>query len=363
MPRKKETLGRRYGVAFARIHFGPFMNDPGAVARGERMIDKLDRETKADRHLFTAEDLVELDAYTSALNVYDAIQMAISAYVFEALTYANRAARLLAQVADAERTHTFLCLRPLLVFTDGEDAGPVDASGASIDIDTMLTDLSTLDHADDPEGFISAIKANDTIGRLRVAGSATLVPQSAESKEAKRRKLQQVDRDSGRQSAYPALFELQQNALAQEVTNARSVIDHSTHYLDRYLFTAQLLETFLGIEGIAEAMLPAKTLAVVREAGIDTLNYHIEMFKYGFMLRYSVRDGNPNGLEAGKEYVEDMLKEAREKWLCPVEWEDRSEALKKAGKAAARDMTPSDIRGVSALEAFVSKQMKKRGLA
>lgn len=356
MPRKKETIGRRYGVALAKEYFGRNTHNEDLRKSGERAKKRLNKLIEEDPEALTEEDGEEISAYISAIDVYEAERMAALAYVFQAIAYANRAARFIQQVADAERAHTYMCVRPLLVFIDTEKEEPVDAEGNSVHTIT-LTDLSTVDPEEDPEGFIADMKSNDIVGRLGLIGKSALMEKDDPET---RDRLQRADR--GLPEDYEGLFELKRDLLKEEIANARRVIETSTYFIDRHIFTAQLLETFLKIEGVSDFIIHTGTIDTVRRTAVEAFNHAISLFDHDFVFRYSISPDSTNMAEEGRRYVDRMLSEARAEWLYPTEWLDRSEDLKKAGKAAAKELTYSTLGSTAALESFVNLQMTKRGL-
>lgn len=363
MPRKKETIGRRYGVAVAKEYFGRNLPDEALEKSGARLKAKLDRAIDADPELLTEEDAEEAGAYISAVDVWQGVRMAASAYCFQAVGYANLAARLIQEVIDAETAHTHTCTRPVLTFAGDGGETLVDAEGRD-EQKITLTDLRTLSPEEDPEGFIADMKNNDLIGRMGLIGQCVLVTKDID--EERRRRLQEEDR--GWHEHYELLFELRRDALKAFVQHAHNTLKTCAYYLDRYYFTAQLVEAFLKIEGVAEGIAPDSIISTARDSGVCVFNDSVEMLGRGsFIMRYNVTPEtsdpeNINMARDGVEYVEAMLAEARE-WLTPVEWEDRSEDLKKAAKAAAKEMTHATIGRIAALETFTIEQMIKRGLA
>lgn len=357
MPRKKETIGRRYGIAIAKEYFGRNMRDEALTKSGERAKARLTREVQSDPDALTEEDGAEVSAYTTAIDVYEGIRMAANAYSLQAIANATRAARLLEQLEDAERAHTNMCLRPVLTFKGEDGETPVDAEGRD-EQKITLTDLLTVSPEEEPEAFIEDMRNNDLMGRLGLVGKTLLLEKDS---EAQRLLLQEGDRGSAED--YARLFELKRATLAQDVMNARRVIESSTRFLDRYTFTAYLLEAFLKIEGVAAFLVPQSALDSARRAGVDLFNSAVEPFTHDFLMRYTIARGNMNMAEAGREYVKHMLYEARELWLYPTEWTDKTEELKKAAKLAAKEMTYADLERIAALETFTNAQMIKRGLA
>lgn len=362
MPRKKETIGRRYGIAIAKEYFGRNLPDEALEKSGARAKAKLYRAIDEDPELLTEEDAEEAGAYLSAIDVWQGMRMAASAYAFQAVGYANLAARLIQEVIDAETAHTRTCARPVLTFTGEGGETLVDAEGED-EQKITLTDLADLEPAEDPEGFIADMKSNDLFGRMGLVGQSVLVTKDADKE--RRRRLQEEDREW--HENYELLFELRRDGLKAFLDRARNTLETCAFYLDRYYFTAQLVEAFLKIEGAGDGIAPEAIISTARESGIDVFNDSVGMLGRGsFIMRYNVTPemSDPaklNMAQGGLEYVDAMLNEARE-WLTPVEWTDRSEDLKKAAKAAAKEMTHEDIGRIARLEGFAIRQMKKRGL-
>ena len=344
MANRKETIGRRYGVAVAKEYFGRYLEDDELERSGENARARLNSEIEADPEAATSEDASEMSDYIAALNVYDALQMATSAYTFQAVAYANRAARFLEEIAEAERSHALLCLRPLLIEEgDGLEEGEFE-------------DLGEIDAAGDISGFLKAVRGNDEAGRLITNGHAVAHP-----KEGMLEGIMKADR--GLTGEYRSLFELREPHARAEVNQARAIIEESARYIDRYIFTAHLLEAFLKIDGVSEVIAPSNMTETARSNALGAFNYAVGLIAPGYIVRFN----RPNGEEehparAGVIYAEAMIERARGEWLYPIEWEDRTETLINAAHSAAKLMRHEDIARVSSLETFVKEQMAKRGL-
>lgn len=356
MPRTKQSIGRKYGLALAKRYLATAQGDAETAKKLLQQRDRLEAEINslAVAHELTEADLEEINGYIAAMETMEAFKMAFAAFSMQAVAYAMKAGRNLDIVRDTEKMHTTVIGRPLQIF-GGDEGQLLDAEGNPIPLGAYV-DLAQIDAAEDADGFVAALQQNDVSGRFFYHGAVMAVDDGRpEPKEATKIKQQIIDR--GGFISYGGLFEIEAPTLKDFISESRTQLVRSLYYVDYYLFAAEVLEAFYNLDGLAEVIAPKDILDTTAVAGHETYNIAVQGINEDLILRFQPGE---DPAAAGRAYVTAMLEKAREEWLIPVAWETQSHT--KEAKAAARELTAVELSTVGRFAAFINAQRKKRGL-
>lgn len=356
---KKQSVGKRYGIAITKQYFGRQSGNAKLEAAGKRAAAKAVKEMD-EAETINEEEFTDTIGYQEALNVYEAVKMAYSALTMQASNYILTGAIGLKGICKAEEEHCGLLCRPLLVF-ESEDSADVDSMGRPIDTNTETLEGFNTETEEGRAALMYAIVGNDNAYRYTNIGAAVckgiyLKPTLINQNPAMTAQI--CDRggnafggdDCAEGSIYADLLEVNESAHSL-IEQAASMVADGIKGMKKYRFAAKVIEAFLGIDGAADCMAPSAAASSIAEMIERYWNPAAEELRSG---RYVWRwNGSEERSSLYEEAIVSRFSDTTIKLIDTAEVEE--DPPEEEVREAADKLTIEDMHSIGTFEAFIRR--------